>query len=137
MIISSPDRSVDSKYNFGSFPRTLAAEPAVQDLGDLELIARRLGPEQAPGDLGFTVADYDTTAEPQDLEMVVALVRPGGPAEGSGLEVGDVFETVDGIAVTGERASHWFGLIRVPEGRTLKFEVRGGKTVEITAGPPR
>ena len=127
----------DSKYQYGSFARTIASEPAVQDLGELELVAERLEPEQRSGDIGFTLADGDPAAEPEAQELVVALVRPGGPAEGSGLEVGDVIETVDGLEVAGEQTSRWSSLTRVPEGRTLEFGVRGGKTVEITAGLPR
>ena len=88
------------------------------------------------GDLGFTLKDRDPAAEPEDLEMEVAFVRPDGPAAGSGLAVGDVIETVDGHSVLGSDSLRFATLTRGPAGTKLSLGIRGGKSVELVLGPP-
>ena len=126
----------EAKYQVLFQRMTLAADPLVQDIGEIEIIARRLEPNEKPGDLGYTLNGWDPTREPEDYEPIVALVRPGGPAEGSGLVAGDVIEKVQGHDVLGTNSSHYRQLTRLPAGSKLKLEIRGGKSVEIILGPP-
>ncbi|HVI02514.1 MAG TPA: carboxypeptidase regulatory-like domain-containing protein, partial [Enhygromyxa sp.] len=125
-----------SKYEFNNFPLTLAAEPLVQDVGDLKLAAKRLEPNQEPGDLGYELNAWDPTIERTEWEPVVALVRPAGPADGSGLAAGDVIEKVDGHGVSGSNSGLYRTLTSVPPGTKITLEIRGGKKAEIVAGPP-
>jgi protocatechuate 3,4-dioxygenase beta subunit len=114
----------------------LEPDPPVQDLGDLAIVARRLAADEAAGDLGFVLHDWEPTIESQHFEATVAVVRPGGPAEAGGLTAGDVIEKVDGHDVLGAHYDRYRALTSVPEGTTIRLELRGGKLVEITAGPP-
>lgn len=127
----------DVAYGWSSRPVTLAAEPATQDLGDIELIAKRLGPKQRAGDLGYTLADADPETEPEERRHEVALVRPGGPADGSGLEPGDVIVEVDGKSVSGLDSHRYGPLVRAPQGTELSLTLDDGETVKIVIGPPR
>ncbi len=132
----SRDRGRDGKYDFFRKPLTLAAEPEVQDLGDIELLAKRLEPGESSGDLGYTIARRDPATELSDWKPVIATVHPGGPADGIGLAAGDIIETVDGHAVQGDNFSRYRTLTTVPEGTTLVLVLEGGKAVELVAGPP-
>jgi hypothetical protein len=123
-------------YEWAFFARTIADTPAVQDLGDLELVARRLDPEQKAGDLGFAVRDHEPDIEIEDITMIVGLIRPGGPAAATELAVGDVIETIDGKSVLGGDSGRYQHLTRVQAGTTIELGIAGGKTITITAGPP-
>lgn len=129
-------RGHESKYDYFRKPLTIAAEPTLQDLGDVELIARRLEPERASGDLGYTVTRRDPTTEQSSWKPVIAFVRAGGPADGTGLEVGHVIAKVDGHAVQGDEFSRYQTLTTVAEGTTLSLTLESGETVELVAGPP-
>jgi hypothetical protein len=108
----------------------------VVDIGDVELVATRTERDQKPGDVGFELQKSELGAEPDDYLAKVALIRPGGPADGSGLEVGDAIETVDGHDVRGNNSSRLQPLIQVAPGQSFELGLAGGKTVKITAGPP-
>jgi protocatechuate 3,4-dioxygenase beta subunit len=125
-----------SDYGWGSFSRSIAEQPAVQDIGDLEMIAKRLEPEQAAGDLGFELKQQAPDVEREDIVHVVGLIRPGGPASATALAVGDEIETVDGKSVTGNDNSRYFMLTQVPAGTVIELGLAGGKSVTITAAPP-
>jgi protocatechuate 3,4-dioxygenase beta subunit len=129
-------RGREAKYDYFRKPLTLAAEPAVQDLGDVELIAKRLDPEQSLGDLGYTVARWDPATELSDWKPVIATVRAGGPGDAAGLVVGDVIAKVDGHTVQGEDFSRYRTLTTVAEGTVLVLVLEGGRAVELVAGPP-
>ncbi|HVI03681.1 MAG TPA: PDZ domain-containing protein, partial [Enhygromyxa sp.] len=124
----------ESRYERVQQPLKVAAEPLVQDIGELEIVAKRLGADEDPGDLGYRINDWDPTVAPEEWQPIVASVRADGPAAASGLAAGDVIEKVDGIAVAGSYSSY-DTLTRVPVGRTVKLALAGGKTVEIVAGP--
>jgi hypothetical protein len=136
-IIAMPRTMTESSgYQWTFIHRTLPGEPTEQDLGDLVLVASRLKGDQKAGDLGFERKHAEPGGKTEDIEQVVGLVRPGGPAELGGLAVGDVIETVDGTAVSGNGSDYWWQLVSVPPGTTLELGLRGGKVVTITAGPP-
>jgi protocatechuate 3,4-dioxygenase beta subunit len=124
-----------AKYGWHHQVLTVESEPAVQDVGDIEVVARRLENNEKPGDLGFALNDWDPTIEPEEWKPVVASVRPGGPADGSGLVAGDVIEKVNGHDVLGKPGSRYGSLTQVPVGTTITLGLSEGKTVEIIAGP--
>jgi hypothetical protein len=136
-IIAMPRTWTESGgYQWTFIHRTLPGEPAEQDLGELVLVASRLKADEKAGDLGFERKQGEPGGETEDIEQIVGLVRPGGPADLGGLVVDDVIETVDGTAVSGTGSDYWSHLVSVPPGTTLEFGLQGGKVVTITVGPP-
>jgi protocatechuate 3,4-dioxygenase beta subunit len=136
LMVWSRGGGSETKHESLYHPLTLASEPLVQDIGDLEVVPKRLDATQKGGDLGYTLHEWDLSAEPSEFKATVASVRPGGPADGSGLAVGDVIEKVDGHDVTGNNTSRYYPLTRVAEGTKITLGLSGDKTVEIIAGPP-
>lgn len=127
--------SSTADYGWNSFPTTIASDPAIQELGDLEVIARRTAPDQAAGELGFELKQVEPGTEPEAVRLTIGFIRPGGPASATELAVGDVIERVDGKSVLGVESRRYGLLSAVPAGTTLELELAGGKRVSITAGP--
>ncbi|KIG14851.1 hypothetical protein DB30_06305 [Enhygromyxa salina] len=125
----------DKPYDFAFTVREIQPTPAVQDIGDIEAIARRVERGKQPGELGYTIVEPDPSAAPEDSKIVVALVRPGGPAAAAGLEVGAVIESVDGHAIGGD-ANRYRTLSQVPAGATITLGLEQGASVKITAAAP-
>lgn len=136
MMIFSRDIANMQTYGWTQRMLTLAAEPAVQDLGEIELIASRLGERQKAGDIGFKTKPGEPDSEPEDRVFEVAIIRPGGPAEGSGLEVGDRIVEVDGRTVSGLDSHRYNKLLHAPAGTVVELTIEGGKQVKIELGPP-
>ncbi|MEM6991322.1 MAG: PDZ domain-containing protein, partial [Myxococcota bacterium] len=63
----------------------------------------------------------------------VALVRPGGPAVGSGLVAGDVIVSVGGHDVTGGSEYLYRPLTAVAPGTVVELGLEGGRIAKITA----
>lgn len=131
-------RAGDTKSKYGDqwHSMSLAPTPQVQDIGELELVARRIEPNEHSGDLGYELNPRDPTVEPEAFEVVVASVRPGGPADLGGLHVGDVIDQIGGLDVVGVHAGRYANLTTVPEGTVLNLGVRGRENVVIVVGPP-
>ncbi|NVB37592.1 carboxypeptidase regulatory-like domain-containing protein [Pseudenhygromyxa sp. WMMC2535] len=124
----------ESSYETQWLPLELAPEPTEQDLDDITLIARRLSPGDAPGDLGFTLEDRSPA---NDERTIVALVRHGGPAAGTGLAAKDEIVTIDGHDIRGENYSRFFALTRAPAGTKLSLGLADARTIELVLGPAR
>ena len=114
----------------------LPAEPLVQDLGDIPVPRRRLGPTDKPGDLGLTLEEFDFMDAQADTRLVVAFVRPGGPAQEAGLDAGDEIVKCDGHAVGGLDAGRWYTLSRVVAGTELALTLADGRELTLVVGPP-
>jgi S1-C subfamily serine protease len=93
------------------------------------------GSRDLGGDLGFTLKHTTPTAALEPVPMVVAVVRPGGPAAAAGVKVGDVFTSIDGQDVTGPNDYLFWTLSKVPEGTTVNLGLARGGTLAVTAGP--
>ncbi|PRQ09893.1 carboxypeptidase regulatory-like domain-containing protein [Enhygromyxa salina] len=122
----------DKPYDFAFGVREIQPTPAVQDIGEIEAIARRVERGKRPGELGYSIVEPDRAAAPEDIKIEVALVRPGGPAAAAGLEVGAVIESVDGHVIEGD-TNRYRMLSEVPAGTTITLGLAGGETVKITA----
>ncbi len=124
-----------SPYSFG---RKLVTVPGggSHDIGQMRIPRRRTEPRERGGDLGFTLEESPPETEPEDYVLKVAMVRPGGPAEGSGLAVGDVIVSVDGHDVSGANVFLYYSLAQVKAGTAVRFGLARGDEVSITAGKP-
>lgn len=130
-------QSLESReYDGVSQMMELAPEPIVQDIGELEVIRRRIGGDEQPGDLGLETKQYDALyGDPETFEIVVALVRPGGPAAKAGLEAGDEIVAVDGHDVRGTNAGRWPSLTRVKPGTKLALTLADDRELTLLVGP--
>jgi protocatechuate 3,4-dioxygenase beta subunit len=128
--------STDSTYGFTNRYMSLPSEPAVADLGELELLPTRTKPDEKAGDLGYTLAQLPPDLEPEDRYYEVAVIRPGGPAANSGLALGDRIVEVDGRSVEGSNAHRYSTLTQARPGTSLVLGIEGGKKVTIVLGQP-
>ncbi len=125
----------ENRYSWLMMSYEIPAGDGVVDIGDVELVADRVTRGDKPGDSGFEIKDSAPDAQPEDFVATVAVVRPGGPADKSGLEVGDQIETVNGHDVRGTNAYRLNRLTKVAPGVSFELGLAGGGTVKITAGP--
>ena len=65
-----------------------------------------------------------------------SVIRAGGPAASSGLQVGDEIVSVDGYDVRGSQSYLYRSLIFVPPGTRVTLGLARGANVTITAGKP-
>ncbi|KIG13085.1 hypothetical protein DB30_00550 [Enhygromyxa salina] len=136
VMIMYRDFTADSDYDWSRRSLRLAAKPLVQDLGEIELIASRLGQRETGGDLGFKTKSTGPEVEPEDEYFEVAVIRPGGPADQSGLAAGDRITEVDGRGVTGLDSHRFNKLTRAPPGTKIQLTIEGKPAVTIVLGPP-
>jgi len=138
LMVSSPGFT-KSDYGRNMLARRVSTEAGEQDLGDIELYKERVDGGQEAGDLGFKLKEAEPGTEPEAVRHIVAYVRPGGPAEAAGLEMGHEITVVDGDEVTGTNAYRYRMLMRVSAGTVLRLGVvEDGKlrVLTLTAGPP-
>lgn len=129
-------RDSDGVYDWNSRDLAVRSEPAVQDIGELDLLRRRTKGDEKKGDLGYKLARLDPDIEPEDQYHEVAVVRPGGPAEDTGLAVGDRIIEVDGRSVDGLDSHRYETLTEAPPGSSIVLGIEGGKQVTIVLGQP-
>jgi S1-C subfamily serine protease len=135
-VMAFPENRTTSTYIGGLKMVTVPADAREHDIGDVELLISRVGPRERAGDLGFTLVQ-SPQMDPDQTKLEVASIRPGGPADGSGLAVGDVIVSVDDTDVTAANATRYWALSRVPAGTVLELGLARGAAVSITAGKPR
>lgn len=105
----------------------------VVEIPPLRVSRSRTAPGEAIGDLGYVFKQAPPGTTSDELQHIVALVRPGSPAAAAGLQVGDEIVAVDGHAVTGADAYLYRSLINVPAGTAVRLGLARGVTVTITA----
>lgn len=128
--------SGDSAYASTNRDISLASEPSVQNIGEIELLPTRVKADEKTGDLGYTLMRLGPDIEPEDRYFEVAVIRPGGPAETGGLAVGDRIVEVDGRSVAGLDSHRYHTLTRAPPGTSIVLGIEGGKQVTIVLGQP-
>jgi protocatechuate 3,4-dioxygenase beta subunit len=109
--------------------RTISGTGTV-DIGDVALIRSRVKSGEPIGVLGLQLEPpMQQTVEQRELK--ISAIDPAGPAAGTGLQVGDVITTCDGVDVTGEGAVNWWRLTTAPPGTRLTLGTRRGITATI------
>lgn len=136
LTIVPRDFANQGDYGWSSRNLKLAAAPELQNIGDIDLLASRLGPRETHGDIGFKPKRTGPEVEAEDAYFEVAVIRPGGPADASGLALGDRITKVDGREVTGLDSHRYNGLTRAPPGTELELTIEGKQAVTIVIGPP-
>ena len=107
------------------------------DVGTIEVVRRRLGRHDKGGDLGFELVEPAADADLDQRVLKVSAIRKGGPAEKSGLKVGDVIVSVDGHDVRGPHIGLWWSLGRnAPPGTPVHLGLERGAGVTVVAGQP-
>jgi C-terminal processing protease CtpA/Prc len=101
-----------------------------------QIAKRRIGPMDRGGDLGFELKEQPPDLEPEQEQLVVSLVRAEGPAVGSGLKVGDVIVSIDGVDVSGANYYLYWSLGQVKEGTRVSLGLARGEKINITAAKP-
>lgn len=129
-----PKDWVDNGYSWTSLQVQVpgSGAPAVE-LAPLKIVRRRLAEDDVPGDLGFRVQEPGPDVQPSEVRLVVAFVRPGGPAMQAGVQIGDEIVSVAGQDVRGEQSYLFRDLTRVKAGTKVQVTLARGVTVELVA----
>jgi S1-C subfamily serine protease len=94
---------------------------------------RRIGIALALAVLALVVWWYRSRTYEPATSAPGSFIAPKGPAVNSGIAVGDVIKSIDGIDVTGEEA---WQLLSAPPGTVITFGLARGATVKITLAAP-
>ncbi|MEZ4399246.1 MAG: carboxypeptidase regulatory-like domain-containing protein [Kofleriaceae bacterium] len=108
------------------------SDAAVQDVGDVPMVARRGGAADRPGDFGWSFAQTAPDADPRTRRLTLSAVGTG-PAAQAGLVAGDTIVTVDGHDVTGLRLELGWDLLQVPVGTIVTVGLARGGERALTA----
>ncbi|HEY4057724.1 MAG TPA: carboxypeptidase regulatory-like domain-containing protein [Kofleriaceae bacterium] len=128
----------DSKYGFMRVFRDLTtATTSTIDIGEIRMLEKRVKEGETTGELGINFKDPPPGADYATYRWEVSFVDPTGPAATSGIKVGDVITTVDGIDMYDAGAGNAWTLFQAPPGAQLALGLARGATVTVTLGPPK
>lgn len=123
-------------YESMGMPAVIAAGESTVELPPIRIGKKRVKEGDVTGDLGFGVKQPEPGADPMLARIVVATVRPGGPAAAAGLVPGDEVVSVDGQACTGPNAYLFHQLTRVVPDTVVDLGLARGASVKLTVGAP-
>ncbi len=109
---------------------------AAGELGDLPILRKRVKSGDAVGELGLNFAAQPDTLAFDQREYKVSWIDPAGPAVKSGIEVGDIVTTIDGIDITGTNSGNAYAQLRAAPGTRLVLGLERGVSVTITLAAP-
>lgn len=124
----------DEEYGWSSMPAKIEANDAGVDLPPIRVARKRVKEGEVGGDLGYKLKEDEPGADPLTTKLIVAFVRPGGPAATGGLQVGDEITSVDGQDVTGPNQYLHGSLTRVLSGTPVTLGLARGASLQLTAG---
>jgi hypothetical protein len=106
------------------------------DVGDLPVVHRRVKHGDPVGELGVHWAQQPPGTPIDERVQKAAWIDPAGPAAKSGLVVGDVVVSVDGVDITGAGSMNAWLLLQAPPDTTIRLGLARGATVSVTLAPP-
>jgi hypothetical protein len=130
-LLVTPNSWGVGRYGMQLLPVTTAAEPPVQELGELRVFGRRVSRSETPGKLGFRLVPKPKA---ETTQVEVASVEPGGPAAEAGLRVGDSITAIDGTSVEGATSGQLAVLLMVPPGTEVVLARAQGEPISVVAG---
>lgn len=125
-----------SDYTWFRTLRTIDGTQTTVDIGDVGVIKRRVKEGEKSGELGLNFKEQPPDTPPDQARLEVSFIDPKGPAANSGIQVGDVITSVDGVDVTGGNAMHAWTLMNAPPGTRLVLGLSRNATVTITLAAP-
>jgi C-terminal processing protease CtpA/Prc len=126
----------ESDYTFFRVLRTVTGETSTIDVGDIGVIKKRIKEGQPSGELGINFVDLPEDTPPDKITLEVSYIDPKGPAATSGIKVGDVVTSIDGVDVTGGNYAHAWTLMNASPGTKLALGLKRGVTVNIVLAAP-
>lgn len=125
----------DSEYGFIQVTRTVTGTGTV-DIGEIGVLKKRLKKGERGGDLGINFKQQPPGTPLDQRVYEVSFVDPKGPAVQSGIKVGDVVVSIDGVDITGAGSTDAWVLMNALPGTKLELGLKRGVTISITLGPP-
>lgn len=86
--------------------------------------------------LGVHFVELGVAVPVDEYRLQISWIDPAGPAARSGLAVGDVITTIDGVDVTGEGGAAAWTLMQAAPGTKLELGLARGATVTVTLAAP-
>lgn len=123
-------------YGWSTIATQIPGDQKRYVLPPLRVVKQRVPRGGRSGDLGFELAESNRDEPDEDRRLLVAVVRPGGPAATAGLKLGDEVVEVAGHEVRGVDSYRFEDLTSVPQGERVTLELADGRSVTIVAGPP-
>jgi len=135
-VMVMPPNSLQSEYGWTSVVADLDPTRAITELPAIRIAKPRVRPGAIAGDRGYTLRQTPPDLGPGERRLIVAVVRPGGPAAAAGLKIGDAIVRVDGHEVTGDHADLHDALLSAPPGISVTLDLARGASLMLTLGPP-
>jgi protocatechuate 3,4-dioxygenase beta subunit len=126
----------DAEYNWFSTLKTIDGTESTVDVGDVTVMKRRTKPGEKSGKLGLNFKDQPEDTPPDKLRFEVSYIDPKGPAVNSGIKVGDVITSIDGVDITGGNSGNAWTLMSAPPGTTLSLGLARNETIKIVLAEP-
>jgi protocatechuate 3,4-dioxygenase beta subunit len=126
----------NSDYTWFRALETIDGSSANVDIGDIGVIKRRVKEGEKSGELGINFKEEAPDTPPEKAQFEVSFIDPKGPAAKSGIKVGDIITSVDGVDVTGGNAMHAWTLMNAPPGTKLALGLARGATITIVLAAP-
>jgi protocatechuate 3,4-dioxygenase beta subunit len=126
----------NSDYTWFRTVKEITGTATTVDIGDVSVIKRRVKEGEKSGELGLNFEEQPPETPPDKAELKVSFIDPKGPAANSGIKVGDIIASVDGVDVTGANHMHAWTLINAPPGTKLSLGLARGATVSVTLAAP-
>lgn len=126
----------DSDYTWFRTLKTIDGTASSVDVGDIGVIKRRVKDGETSGELGINFKQQAPDTPPDKAQYEVSYIDPKGPAANTGIAVGDIITTIDGVDVTGGNAMHGWTLMDAPPGTKLVLGLARGATIAVTLAAP-
>jgi Carboxypeptidase regulatory-like domain/PDZ domain len=125
-----------SDYTWFRTLETIDGTSANVDIGDVGVLKRRVKEGEKSGELGLNFKEQPPETPPDKAQLEVSFIDPKGPAVTSGIKVGDIITSVDGVDVSGGNSMHAWTLMNAPPGTKLALGLARGATVTIVLAAP-